>query len=220
MTIKKKLSEHLLEWYEKNKRDYLWRKKKDPYKILIAEIMLQRTKADQVLPVYLSFMKEFPVIQKLNEAGEDEIRKYFSRLGLLWRAQLVKDLAKELMNRFKGKVPENRTELLSLPGVGEYIADAVLSFAYRRDVAVVDSNVCRIIGRVFDIKAKGEARRDPKFRKIAQEMLPAGKARKFNLALLDFAALVCIPKNPKCHICPINDLCAYNSWSLKSRKSD
>ena len=218
MTIEKKLSERLLEWYEKNKRKFIWRKINDPYEILIAEIMLQRTKADQVEPVYRLFLKEFPNVQKLNEANEITIKGYFSQLGLLWRAQLVKDLAKELMQRFKGKVPGNRAELISLPGVGEYIADAVLSFAYGRDVAVVDTNVCRVISRVFDLKAKGEARRDPKFRKIAQEMLPAGKSRNFNLAMIDLAALVCIPKKPKCHICPLNNLCAYYRMFCVSNK--
>lgn len=99
--------------------------------------------------------------------------------------------------------------LLSLSGVGEYIADAVLCFAYGTDVAVVDSNVCRVIERVFGIVAKGEKRRDRKFRSLAQEMVPSGRANEFNWAMIDFAAIVCTASNPKHDICPMNDFCSY-----------
>lgn len=201
---------YLLKWYEENRRDFIWRKKTDPYEILIAEIMLQRTKAAQVEPVYVDFLKKFPNPQKLKEATEKEIREYFSRLGLLWRTALVKQLARELTDKFKGKVPESRNALLSLPAVGEYMADAVLSFAYGKDVAVVDANVCRIIARVFGIKSKGEARRDIKFRTVAQKLLPPRRAKEFNWAMIDFAALICTPRTPKCGTCPMNEFCFYH----------
>jgi len=209
MEIKKALPEILLKWYGKNGRSYVWRRKKDPYEILMAEIMLQRTKADQVEPVYLNFINIFPSPEILNRASEDEIGEYFSRLGLLWRTRLVKGLAQELVDRFNGKVPQSREALLSLPAVGEYMADAVLCFAYGKDVAVVDANVCRIIERVFGITPKGEARRDRRFRNLAQEMVPSGKASEFNWAMIDFAALVCTSRNPKHGVCPMNGFCSY-----------
>ena len=209
MEIKKVVPKTLLEWYQENGRSYVWRRKRDPYEILMAEIMLQRTRADQVEPVYLDFIKKFPNVRELNRATEKEIAEYFGSLGLLWRAKLVKRLAKELIEKFGGEVPKDRDLLLSLPAVGEYMADAVLCFAYEEDVAVVDANVCRVIARVFGIVAKGEARRDRRFRRITQEMLPPGKAREFNWAMIDFAALVCTPRNPKHDICPMNKNCTY-----------
>lgn len=215
MDIKKSITEPLLEWYEVSGRDYPWRRIRDPFKILMAEIMLQRTRADQVLPVYLSFVRKFSTAQKLSEAPLEEIRSYFNRLGLMWRAGLVKQLAEELVNRFHGMVPDSRRELLSLPAVGEYMADAVLSFAYERDVAVVDANVCRVIGRIFRLKPRGEARRDRRFREIAQRMVPRGDARKLNWGVIDLAALICTPRNPKCNECPLREHCSF----VLSRKS-
>lgn len=209
MEIEKATIKLLLEWYRENARSYVWRKKSDPYEILIAEIMLQRTKADQVEPVYMDFINKFPNAAELNDAKEEEINEYFARLGLLWRAKLVKHLARELIDRFGGKIPRDRNLLLSLPAVGEYIADAVLCFAYGKEVAVVDANVCRVIGRVFGIVAKGEARRDRRFRSLAQEIVPSGRAREFNWAMIDFAALVCTPRNPKHDVCPMSNLCSY-----------
>lgn len=213
MKIKNTFVNLLLRWYRENGRDFVWRRKSDPYQILIAEIMLQRTKANQVEPVYIDFLKKYQDPQKLNQASEKEIGEYFSRLGLLWRTILVKRLARELVDRFGGEVPDNREKLLSLPAVGEYVADAVLSFAYGKDIAVVDANVCRIIARVFGIRSRSEARRDIKFRKIAQELLPLGRAKEFNLAMIDFAALICTPRNPKCGTCPMNEFCFYRQQS-------
>jgi A/G-specific adenine glycosylase len=209
MEVRRAFPNLLLEWFRENGRSYVWREKKDPYEILIAEIMLQRTKADQVEPIYLDFIKRFPDVQELNKATEEEIVEYFSRLGLLWRAKLVNRLAEKLVDRFKGEIPKSRDLLLSLPAVGEYIADAVLCFAYKEDVAVVDSNVCRIIERVFGIFPKGEARRDRRFRNLAKEMIPSDRTNEFNWAMIDFAALVCTPRNPKHDICPMSSLCSY-----------
>lgn len=200
----------LLEWYLKeDKRTFPWRLRRDPYEILVAEIMLQRTKAEQVAPVFLSFIKRFPSPELLAKAELSEIEVFFSRLGLLWRAKKVKFLAEKLSSDFKGKVPNNRDKLLSLPGIGEYVGDAVLCFAFKEDRAIIDSNVCRILGRVFNIKAKGEARRDPVYRKIAKQLVPSGKCREFNWAVIDYANEICIPRKPKCSICPLNSICDY-----------
>lgn len=201
----------LLSWFEKNGRSFPWRRTRDPYKILVAEIMLQRTRAEQVVSVYEEFIQRFPDIESLARAGKEEVRKYFSKLGLLWRADLVVDLAKELVTRFGGIVPSEREKLLSLPGVGDYIADAILSFAYGMDIAVVDSNVCRVLSRVFGLEQHGEARRDRRFKELAQRMVPRGKSREFNWAMIDFASMVCIPRKPKCVACPLKSICTYVS---------
>ncbi|MEM2618865.1 MAG: hypothetical protein QXR87_04710 [Candidatus Hadarchaeales archaeon] len=202
------IQEKLLQWFERNGRDFPWRKTKDPYRILIAEIMLQRTKAEQVVPVYKKFIGHFPSPESLAKARTEAVRAFFSRLGLLWRADLVVRLAGELVKKFGGTPPSERKELLSLPGVGDYMADAVLSFAYGADVAVVDSNVCRVLRRIFDIRPKGEARRDRRFRELAMRLVPHGKSREFNWAMIDFASEICTPQKPKCGKCPLRYHCS------------
>jgi len=200
----------LLKWFRKHGRDYPWRNETDPYRVMIAEIMLQRTKADQVMPVYQLFLRKFPDPYALADAPSEEIEDIFAMLGLKWRAKKVEELARVLVSRYNGQIPRSREELLSLPGVGEYIADAVLCFAYSMNVAVVDVNVCRVIRRVFGVKPRGEARRDSRFRRIAQRLVPPKETRKFNWAIIDFAALVCTPQKPKCGECPLQELCSFN----------
>jgi len=209
MSRKEEFVRKLLRWFEENGRNYPWRSSTDPYRVLMAEIMLQRTKADQVLPVYRSFIERFPTPRALAMAPPAEIEKVFASLGLMWRAQRVVRLGGVLMSEHKGRVPGTREGLLSLPGVGEYAADAVLCFAYGRDVAVVDANVCRVIGRVFGLKPKGEARRDPRYRNIVQNMIPKGRAREFNWAIIDLASLICTPRNPKHLECPLLKICSH-----------
>lgn len=206
----------LLKWFKSNRRSFPWRKAKDPYQVLIAEIMLQRTKANQVAPVYLGFIREFPTIIDLKAATEREIQRYFVRLGLLWRANRVKQMAKVIVERFDGKIPSDRDQLLSIPSIGDYMADAVLAFAFGKDVAVVDSNVCRVVGRVFGIDWKKEARRKPVFRKIPERLLPKSRAKEFNWAIIDLASLICLPRNPKCSECPLRMLCRFASRSHAS----
>jgi len=203
------IREELLSWFKKNGRDYPWRRTKDPYKILIAEIMLQRTKADQALPVYEEFIERFPDPVSLSRADPGVVRSYFLRLGLLWRADLIIKLATELIERFEGKIPSDRKDLLSLPSIGDYIADAVLSFAYGKDVPVIDSNVCRVLRRIFGLKPRGEARRDKRFRALARLLVPPDRSREFNWAIIDFASMVCAPKRPRCGKCPLKPICLY-----------
>lgn len=205
----RELASRLLAWWEKSGRDYPWRRERDPYRVLIAELMLQRTKADQVAAVYPSFLERFPTPRALAEARLQDVKDFFGRLGLTWRAEKVKKLGEVLERNFSGRVPDTREELLSLPGVGEYVADAVLASLHAGDVVAVDVNVCRIVGRLFDMKARGEARRDPKFREAVQRITPEGRARELHWAMIDFGALVCTSRNPKCSICPLNEMCAY-----------
>lgn len=213
LEAKSAFSTLLLEWFEKRRRSFPWREIKDPYKILMAEIMLQRTRADQVVPAYRDFIREFPTINDLKSASLKHVGKYFRQLGLFWRAELVKKMADDVIVKFNGKIPSERNKLLSICSIGDYIADAVLAFAFGKNVAVVDSNVCRVIGRVFALGLKKEARRDPTFKNIPQQLLKRGKAREFNWAMIDLASLICLPKNPKCSECPLCILCRFASRS-------
>lgn len=200
----------LLKWYfEENKRTFPWRKSHDPYQILIAEIMLQRTKAEQVAPIFLSFIKKFPSPHELSEASISEIKMFFSKLGLIWRAEKVKHLGEALVQNYNGRIPEQRNQLMLLPGVGEYVADAVLCFAFNKNVAIIDSNVCRVLRRVFNLKTRSEARRDRLYRETATCLIPDGKCKEFNWALIDHASSICTPKNPKCIKCPLRTICDF-----------
>jgi A/G-specific adenine glycosylase len=207
--LSRKIGEEILQWWYRNKRDYPWRHEGDPYKILIAEIMLQRTKAEQVVPVYVEFINKYPTMQDLAKANLEDVEKYFARLGLRWRAKKVLAMARYVAEKFQGKLPETEKDLLEIPAVGEYIADALAVFAYGRDKVVVDANVVRIIERLFCVKSRGEGRRDPKIRQLANSMLVPGKSREFNWALIDFGALVCRPAHPLCRSCPLSSLCCY-----------
>jgi A/G-specific adenine glycosylase len=203
------LRRQLLRWFEKNRRNhYPWRYTKNPYHILIAETFLQRTKADQVLPVYRRFLKTFPAVSGLAGADEKLIQDIIHPLGLAWRGKNLKQTALDIQEKFGGKIPSKREELLQIKGVGEYIADSVRYVAFGIRSSIIDSNIVRILGRLYGIPITPESRRDQKFRKLADGLLPRKKFREFNLALLDHGALICI-RNPRCDICPIRNHCNY-----------
>jgi len=199
----------LLLWFEKNKRDYPWRKTRDPFRIMVAEMMLQRTKADQVVGVYNKFFSEFNSPQEIVHTNLKKIRKILYPLGLRWRTKNFKSVCVSLINNFKGEIPADRRKLITLPGVGEYVAGMVLSTAFNKPEWVVDSNVIRLFKRYFGIMTTKDGRRDKCVVELAKLYVAAGKPKEANLALLDFVALVCAPRNPRCVECPICKTCHY-----------
>jgi A/G-specific adenine glycosylase len=209
------LVDQLLAWWEKNGRRYPWREgwaRTDPYYILVAETMLQRTRADQVAQVYGDFLKEFPTLSSLASAVPEDVEKYFRRLGITYRSARLIETARHIIEKGGGRIPHSREELLRIPGVGEYIADALLAFAFGEHVLAIDANVARIITRYFGLEVRKEARRDPRVRrelKAVLEAVPRGRAAEFNWALIDLAASVCVPRRPRCAGCPIRGGCTY-----------
>jgi len=199
----------LIDWYRKHGRIYPWRESQNPFHILIAEMMLQRTKADQVVPVYLNTIKLFPTAKDLVEAKLNNLRRLLKPLGLAWRIPKFKKVAKALIQKFNGAVPETREELSSLPGVGHYIAGAVLSIAYQKPEWIVDSNVVRLFRRYFGIAASSEGRRDAHVIELAKRYSSKRHPRECTLAILDHTALICVPISPRCRICPLRRNCAY-----------
>jgi len=201
----------LLEWWKKNKRFFPWRRRKNPYAILIAEMLLRKTTAKQVENMYSSFLKNYPTPKVLSEADEKELSKILTPLGIEHhRASLFVKFGKTIVDNYKGKIPITEKELLKLPGVGLYATNAVLSFSQNINVPLVDTNFIRIIERVFDFtSSKARARNDSKIWEFAGELIPNGKSREFNLAVLDFAATVCKSRNPECSSCPIIQICAF-----------
>jgi A/G-specific adenine glycosylase len=201
----------MIEWFKINGREFPWRKEKDPYKILIAEVMLQRTRANQVVPVYEDFVSQFPNLESVILVGSDEIDKYMKRLGLLWRTDLLMKMVRTISGEFHGVVPSNRDELLSIPGIGDYIADAMIVFAFGGRRIVIDTNIVRIVSRFFGLKIKGEIRRNKEFVGFCQslaEHMDVEQIKSFNWALIDHPSNVCKPI-PCCESCPLSSKCDY-----------
>lgn len=202
----------ILEWHKSNKRSFPWRKTKNPYYILVAEILLQQTDAAKVAKEYSSFIKTFPKPRKLAAASKSSVNRFISRLGLDYRVNRLINVAGELEKIFNCTVPDTQEELLKLPGIGPYIANAVLASAYNKRVAVLDTNIIRILERFFGLRSsKPRARTDPILWGVAQRLLPkkTNICKTWNYALLDFGALVCSHYNPQCKECPCRRRCNY-----------
>lgn len=214
---KTNFSKHLLKWWKKNKRDFPWRRTKNPYAVLVAEMLLRKTTALQVERIYNNFISKFPNPKALSNTNENKLKNFLKPLGMEYRrAKLPIELGKTLMETHNGKVPSNQEDLLKLPGVGLYSANAVMSFCHGQNAPTVDTNFIRVIQRVFGLKSKrARARDDGNVWKFAQVLVPKGKSRNFNLAVLDFAAKICKPRNPKCDSCPLNDDCLFYKSTKK-----
>lgn len=198
----------ILQWGKDNLRDFPWRKTSDPYKILLAEVLLHRTRASQVEMVYNSFVLKYPDFKSICNAGIEKIIFDLSGLGLQWRAKLLYNMACIITKDRNDIIPSNKTELMEFPGIGHYIASAVVCFAFKKREPLLDTNTVRVIGRVFRLKISDSSRRSKKFEIIMLELVNFGKCKLFSLSLIDFAEAVC-KNNPLCHICPINYLCYY-----------
>lgn len=198
-------------WFDKHHRDYPWRQTQDPFRVLIAEMMLRRTKADQVKAVYDQLFGEYPDVATMAEAGKEELEQILYPLGLRWRTPTFGLVARAVQKKYQCKVPEARGELTALPGVGEYVAGAVLSIAYGKKEWIVDSNIVRLFRRHFGLQTSKEGRRDKRVVEIAKAYVSARDPRRANLGLLDFAALICLPRNPACRQCPISGTCRFDA---------
>lgn len=205
----------IIRWFNSNKRTYPWRETDDPFKVLIAEIMLRRTKADQVKMVYTRLFEKYPDIKSLAEAEDEKVQKILYPLGLKWRLPAILLVARELREKFHCRVPKTREELKTLTGVGEYVAGAVASIAYNKNEWIVDSNIVRLFKRYFGVRTSREGRRDKHVKRMAETYISEGNPKQDNLALLDLTALICTPRNPRCHFCPLISTCCYHSVTAK-----
>lgn len=198
----------LIQWGQENFRAFPWRLTRDPYEILLSEVMLHRTQAVQVVPVYENFVRQYANLSALAKASEDELHQALYSLGLRWRIDLIYQMVGELMGRFGGEVPSERGELLSLPGVSEYIASAVRCFAWDFPEPLADTNTVRIVGRLFGLEIKDSSRRNALFLKLLATLINLREPRLYNYALLDLADKVCKKKQlPDCIRCPLNGIC-------------
>ncbi|EKD39216.1 MAG: hypothetical protein ACD_75C00473G0003 [uncultured bacterium] len=209
---KKDIVEPLLAWFRETARDLPWRRTYDPYHVWISEIMLQQTQMERGVAYFQRWILRFPDVQAVAEADEREILKYWEGLGYYARARNLHRAAKVIAGELAGLVPCDYDRLRSLPGIGPYTAAAIASVAGNRDVPVVDANVLRVYARLFDIALPVKSREvRGSIAGIAGELLPRGRARVFNQALMDLGGLVCTPKTPRCEVCPIASTCAARS---------
>ena len=217
LSKEEKFVEIILTWFSNNKRIFPWRKIQDPYKILVTEQLLRKTTAKQVNDIYETFFAAFPSFAELAQFPKDKIKSIIRPLGLQnQRAELLHEISAKLVEL--GGVPKEEDQLLSLPGVGQYCTDALRCLAYGQDVPMVDRNVVRLIDRVFSILPRDVNPLSEKAaktcRNFVKEFLPKGYSKSFNLALLDFAASLCLATKPKCAICPVLNICDYSSEHL------
>lgn len=190
-------------------RPFPWRVTCSPYKILIAEIMLHRTRAQQAEKVYKSFIKKYSDFNSICNSDKEVILNEIAPLGLLWRAELLYDLSCLIVKKYNGKIPKGKEQLLNLPGIGPYISSAFLCFTYGIAEPLLDTNTVRVIGRLFGIQITDSSRRKKNFREIMQRMVNYGECKMFSLSLIDFADAICKPKDPICEKCLLNDICCF-----------
>lgn len=198
----------LVNWFDAYQRRLPWREDYSPYTVWISEVMLQQTQVDRVIPYYLRWMRQFPTLESLFMAPYDELLRLWEGLGYYSRVKSIYKTSKIIRYQYSGQFPENHDELLKLPGIGPYTAGAIMSIAFNKNYPLVDGNVIRIITRIFNIENSVEQREIKNFIwKKAEELILFGRARWLNQALMELGALICTPKSPVCHECPVQKSC-------------
>ena len=203
------IQEGILTWGKQNYRKFAWRENRTPYSVLVSEILLKRTTASAVQRIYKKFMLRYPNIGVLAKANREKLEELLLRIGYhKRRTGILIDIGKYILNECNGQIPKSRKELLEIPFIGQYTAGAILSFGYSIPSAMVDSNIERIITRLFskDFSDKSTARI---VREIADMIAPDKENQAYNYGLLDLGAVICRYGIPKCNTCPINMFCDY-----------
>jgi A/G-specific adenine glycosylase len=198
----------LLGWYSRRGRDLPWRSTRDPYRILVSEIMLQQTQVERVKDFYARFLKRYPTIADLAAASAGEVREAWEGLGYYARSRNLRRAARVVVERHGGRMPHEAQELRALPGIGPYTAGAIRSFAFGAAAPIVDTNVARVYQRVFGVRGdRRRARVNHRLWAIAAAITPARRAYDFNQAIMDLGATVCVARAPRCPRCPMRRIC-------------
>lgn len=209
-TLKSEITRSLLRWYKKNGRKLPWRGISDPYRILVSEVMLQQTQVSRVLIKYPQFLKRFPNFKSLAHAKTSDAIKAWQGMGYNNRVIRLQRLAKTLVKNNRGRLPDDINELQRLPGIGRYTAHAVACLIFHKQVPVVDTNIIRVLSRLFPKKLKPNRQHRINIEtiwKTAEWLLPRNRAADWNQALMDLGAMICTAANPKCSMCPVQSNC-------------
>jgi A/G-specific adenine glycosylase len=216
---RRRFRRRLLAWYRRHGRDLPWRRTDDPYHILVSEIMLQQTQVDRVLPKYAEWLGKFPSLHALAEAPEGEVTAAWYPLGYNIRPRRLQTIAREAVARYGGRLPEDEETLRSFKGIGAYTAGAIRSFAFRQRAAILDTNVARVLFRVF--VGRGDAKSHAMKRHlwaVSGVLVPQRDAFDFNQALMDLGAMVCVARNPRCLVCPMASACRSSQAAGRRRE--
>lgn len=206
--LRRRFRRRLLTWYRRHGRDLPWRRTDDPYHILVSEMMLQQTQVDRVLPKYHEWLDKYPSLQALAEADEQDVTHTWRPLGYNIRPRRLHTIARESIARYGGRLPSDEETLLSFKGIGAYTAGAIRSFAFGQRAAILDTNVARVLFRIFVGRGDGKAyamRR--RLWAISEALVPRAHVFDFNQALMDFGATVCVARDPRCVRCPMTPFC-------------
>lgn len=211
------LSVKIIDWFNKKKRDLPWRETKDPYKIWISEIILQQTRVSKGIDYYLRFIRKFPDVHSLAKADLDQVMKQWQGLGYYSRARYLHEAACYIHQYLDGNLPSTYSELLKIKGIGEYSAAAIASLAYNEPVPLVDGNVFRVLSRLFMISLpKGTSSAKKQAHEIAGKIMNPKSPGLHNQAIMEFGAIQCTPKKPKCGSCVLNSACkAYSNQNVE-----
>lgn len=215
---KRRFGSRLLKWYRAYGRDLPWRKTSDPYKILVSEVMLQQTQVDRVIPKYHEFLERYPDFPTLAEAPVEEVRTTWRPLGYNIRPNRLHSIACETVSRYQGQLPNDEAELLSFKGLGRYTVGAIRSFAFNEDAPILDTNVIRVLHRVFIAEGDPKAQK-ARLWQLSEALIPKGKGYDFNQALMDFGATVCTARDPYCLLCPMKAFCKTFPFDGQSAKT-
>lgn len=205
-----RLASKLLAWYRLHQRTLPWRghASRSAYSVWVSEIMLQQTRVEAVIPYFERWLRLFPDVRALANASEHDVLHAWEGLGYYSRARNLHKAAKIVLERYNGEIPRDLDELRKLPGIGRYTLGAIASIAFGMDVAALDGNIKRVYARIFDVTEPVDSPAGEKLLwQLADENLPQGHAGDYNQALMDLGATICIPKNPRCLICPVMELC-------------
>jgi A/G-specific adenine glycosylase len=211
----------LLRWYRRHGRDLPWRETRDPYAILVSEFMLQQTQVASVIPYYYEWLRRFPDFASLARASQNDVLHAWQGLGYYSRARNLHTAAKIVQDRYDGIFPGVIATMRKLPGIGRYTANAVATFAFGQSVPIVEANTARVLARIFLLRKRidQEPGRELLWQR-ALSLIPKSSARIYNSALTDLGALICLPSQPKCGICPVKKFCrATNPETLPTQKT-
>jgi A/G-specific adenine glycosylase len=202
------MQEGLLGWYAANRRDLPWRQTRDPYRILLSEMMLQQTQVPRVLPRYLAWLERFPTLAALAAAPTADVLREWSGLGYNSRAIRLQVIARHVVAEYGGRMPADVPSLLALPGIGDYTARAIACFAYEQDVPVLDTNVRRVLHRILiGPDTPKPTVGDRQLWALAERAVPAGRGYDWNQGLMDFGSTICTARKPACLVCPLRPIC-------------
>ena len=210
----------LLRWYRRHGRELPWRRTRAPYATLVSEFMLQQTQVATVIPYYNAWLRRFPDFAALARASENDVLRAWQGLGYYARARNLRASARVIVDRHNGHVPRSIEQMQRLPGIGKYTAHAIASFAFDQPVPIVEANTARVLARILNFRSSID-RTDTRnaLWKQAAALVPKRSARIYNSALVDLGALVCLPHQPRCVICPVKEICsAKNPATLPIKK--